>query len=311
MMELILTETGRAAPGPLPFAIASLIGSLGDLQAGIIPWAPPLTSDQVEMLKTDNVAERRPAGPGRGWRHPDRRRGDGADLPLPLPQGRPVRRPRRARSRSPTLFPCGRRCQSLRVAEGLHDRNAATADRGVVPRLTRREHLSRKGRGNRNAAGTAPPADRRSATRRTGRSRACRRSPAWQLDHHQARQERHDEADADDARCGLVVQGVAVLVDVEREGAGHGRDGQEEAELGRGPASRPQQHRADDGRARARNAGDQRQALEQADDQRPCAAAGPWRRDRRPAAPSVDDQQDDPPTISDQQIISGLSNRTS
>ena len=56
IMELVLTETGRARPlAPLPWSIASLIGSLGDLVAGVLP--PPLTSDQVEMLKVDNVAE--------------------------------------------------------------------------------------------------------------------------------------------------------------------------------------------------------------------------------------------------------------
>lgn len=58
IQQLILTEIGRAKPlVPLPWPIASLLGALGDIQAGLIPWAPPLTSDQVEMLKTDNVAE--------------------------------------------------------------------------------------------------------------------------------------------------------------------------------------------------------------------------------------------------------------
>ncbi len=58
ILQLVLTETGRNRPlAPLPWPIASLIGSLGDLQAGLIPWAPPLTTDQVEMLKADNVAE--------------------------------------------------------------------------------------------------------------------------------------------------------------------------------------------------------------------------------------------------------------
>jgi len=58
ILQLILTETGRARPlVALPWPIASLIGSLGDIQASILPIAPPLTSDQVEMLKTDNVAE--------------------------------------------------------------------------------------------------------------------------------------------------------------------------------------------------------------------------------------------------------------
>lgn len=58
ILELILLETGRARPLlPLPWPVASLIGSLGDFQAGILPLAPPLTTDQVEMLKTDNVAQ--------------------------------------------------------------------------------------------------------------------------------------------------------------------------------------------------------------------------------------------------------------
>jgi uncharacterized protein YbjT (DUF2867 family) len=58
ILRLVLTETGRARPlAPLPTPIAALIGSLGDFQAGIIPLAPPLTTDQVEMLKSDNVAE--------------------------------------------------------------------------------------------------------------------------------------------------------------------------------------------------------------------------------------------------------------
>ncbi|MDI7775591.1 complex I NDUFA9 subunit family protein [Asticcacaulis sp. EMRT-3] len=45
----------------MPFAVASLIGVAGDIQAGlhgVLPLlvpAPPLTSDQVIMLKTDNV----------------------------------------------------------------------------------------------------------------------------------------------------------------------------------------------------------------------------------------------------------------
>jgi NADH dehydrogenase len=38
---------------PVPFPIASLIGLGGELVAGLIP--PPLTRDQVESLRTDNV----------------------------------------------------------------------------------------------------------------------------------------------------------------------------------------------------------------------------------------------------------------
>ena len=47
---------------PLPWPMARLIGTLGDLQAAILPIAPPLTSDQLELLKSDNVAN--PALPG-------------------------------------------------------------------------------------------------------------------------------------------------------------------------------------------------------------------------------------------------------
>jgi len=56
IMQLILTETGRTRPlAPLPWPLASMIGAAGDLVAGLLP--PPLTSDQVEMLKVDNVAD--------------------------------------------------------------------------------------------------------------------------------------------------------------------------------------------------------------------------------------------------------------
>lgn len=58
ILELILTETGRNRPLlPVPWPLAGLIGSLGDLQASVLPLAPPLTTDQVEMLKSDNVAD--------------------------------------------------------------------------------------------------------------------------------------------------------------------------------------------------------------------------------------------------------------
>jgi len=54
LMELILRETGRnRVLASIPFFAAGLIGKVGDLS----PIAPPLTSDQVESLKTDNVAD--------------------------------------------------------------------------------------------------------------------------------------------------------------------------------------------------------------------------------------------------------------
>ena len=53
LLEMILVETGRNRTLlPLPWFAAGLIGKLGDLS----PIAPPVTSDQVESLKADNVA---------------------------------------------------------------------------------------------------------------------------------------------------------------------------------------------------------------------------------------------------------------
>ena len=58
LLELILTETGRKRVlAPLPWGLAALIGKAGDLMAAVLPLAPPLTSDQVALLKSgDNVA---------------------------------------------------------------------------------------------------------------------------------------------------------------------------------------------------------------------------------------------------------------
>ena len=54
LMEMMLAETGRRRVlAPIPFPIAGALGAVGDLVAGILP--PPVTSDQVELLKTDNV----------------------------------------------------------------------------------------------------------------------------------------------------------------------------------------------------------------------------------------------------------------
>jgi NADH dehydrogenase len=54
LMELILRETGRnRVLAPIPFFAAGLIGKVGDLS----PINPPLTSDQVESLRTDYVAD--------------------------------------------------------------------------------------------------------------------------------------------------------------------------------------------------------------------------------------------------------------
>ncbi|PVM85943.1 complex I NDUFA9 subunit family protein [Caulobacter endophyticus] len=57
LLQLVLTETGRARVlAPLPWPIAGLVGKLGDIQASLLPLAPPLTTDQVALLKAgDNV----------------------------------------------------------------------------------------------------------------------------------------------------------------------------------------------------------------------------------------------------------------
>ncbi|MCA3741630.1 complex I NDUFA9 subunit family protein [Phenylobacterium sp.] len=55
ILDLIQKETGRRRLyAPLPFGAAGLIGTLCAPLA-LTPVAPPLTADQVELLKTDNV----------------------------------------------------------------------------------------------------------------------------------------------------------------------------------------------------------------------------------------------------------------
>jgi uncharacterized protein YbjT (DUF2867 family) len=62
LMEFVLRETGRKRLLlPIPYAVAGLIGMVGDVQAsvrGVLGLIPPpvLTRDQVELLKLDNVA---------------------------------------------------------------------------------------------------------------------------------------------------------------------------------------------------------------------------------------------------------------
>ena len=55
LMEIMLAEIGRGrALAPIPFPIAGLLGRAGNLMTSIgLP--PPITGDQVEMLKSDNV----------------------------------------------------------------------------------------------------------------------------------------------------------------------------------------------------------------------------------------------------------------
>jgi NADH dehydrogenase len=54
LMELMLAEIGkRRILAPIPWPAAGLLGTLGDLAGALIE--PPITADQVILLKTDNV----------------------------------------------------------------------------------------------------------------------------------------------------------------------------------------------------------------------------------------------------------------
>jgi NADH dehydrogenase len=55
LMEIMLAEIGKSRfLAPVPFPIAGLLGRAGDI-AAMAGLPPPITSDQVEMLKVDNV----------------------------------------------------------------------------------------------------------------------------------------------------------------------------------------------------------------------------------------------------------------
>ncbi|MBR0557314.1 complex I NDUFA9 subunit family protein [Ciceribacter sp. L1K23] len=62
-LEMMLETTNRRKPLlPLPFGVASLIGSV----ASLVPFVdPPLTSDQVTLLKSDNVVSEAAVKEGR------------------------------------------------------------------------------------------------------------------------------------------------------------------------------------------------------------------------------------------------------
>jgi len=57
LLELLCRETmHRRLLLPIPFPVATLLGKVGDIQAKLLPFPPQVTSDQVELLKSDNVA---------------------------------------------------------------------------------------------------------------------------------------------------------------------------------------------------------------------------------------------------------------
>ena len=54
LMELMLREIDRRRIlAPIPFVAAEVLGGLGDLASIVV--APPITADQVALLRTDNV----------------------------------------------------------------------------------------------------------------------------------------------------------------------------------------------------------------------------------------------------------------
>ena len=56
LLTLINLVTGRNRPlAPVPWPVAGLIGAVGDVQSAILPIPPVLTSDQVRLLRSDNV----------------------------------------------------------------------------------------------------------------------------------------------------------------------------------------------------------------------------------------------------------------
>jgi NADH dehydrogenase len=62
LMEVMLKVIGRRRVlAPVPFGVAGLLGAAGDAMT-FLPFPPPITSDQVELLKTDNVCAPGSAG---------------------------------------------------------------------------------------------------------------------------------------------------------------------------------------------------------------------------------------------------------
>lgn len=101
LMELVLAETERKRLLlPLPFAVAGMIGKLCEPIAFFTPIAPPLTADQVKLLKVDNVVSGQAPGLAElgisatavegvlpGYLYRFRKGGQFADLQEPQPVG--------------------------------------------------------------------------------------------------------------------------------------------------------------------------------------------------------------------------------
>ena len=150
LMVLLLAEINRRRLlVPVPFSVARLMGMGGDVMAMLpLPLAPPITTDQVEMLRSHNVVSDGALRPRPPRRDRHRAGADPAHLPLPLPQGRPVR---------------GRR----------PERRAATPSRLRRFRLPAPPRHNGRVGGSRRRSPTArsrAPASRRCGRRRTART---------------------------------------------------------------------------------------------------------------------------------------------
>src|SRR4029079_12952179 len=116
-------------------------------------------------------------------------------------------------------------------------------------------------------------------------------------DHDDRDDEADDEADRDRAETHAMRPGenfVMVLGELERRRSDYGRDGEEEAELGRGAALDAERERAHDRRSRAAHARDHRQALDDADPDRGRGAPPRDSDYRRVLHHALDDDDRDP-----------------
>lgn len=63
LLEFVLAETGhRRILAPVPFAVAPLLGFFGECVGAVPFFAPPVTRDQIKLLKRDNVVADGAAG---------------------------------------------------------------------------------------------------------------------------------------------------------------------------------------------------------------------------------------------------------
>ena len=203
---------------------------LAKLQATFLQYLPKplLTPDQVELLKADNVVSAEAEREGRTLA------GLGID---------------------PDRDGGDRAVLSLALPQDRAVQRPARRRRGSL--LNRGGYFPERQRDQpERADDDAPPGEQREAV--------ALHVAEERLHHDPGADERHREADRDQDRIARAHLAVG-LVEIVGEGAGHGRHGEPERELGGRAPVGAEQHGADDGRARARHAGDHREALHEAD----------------------------------------------